>query len=155
MGPFLFKLLEVALQKYKETLLATTLLLRPQSIPQKQPAHVHNFFNHFSKPQTISCEAFHIRSRGEEVSLVLPPKPPHVHTTMDCKPAHSGRREAGYHSSKNLPEIFAPPPHHMPYGLSVLSRQSNQTMLTLWFGAGTSQVETIWQQLQWSMVEPV
>lgn len=72
--------------------------------PQKQPAHVHNYFYLLTKPQTISCEAFNIDSRGEEVSLVLPPKPSYVHTTAyGLQACTLGRREARYLSSKDLP----------------------------------------------------
>lgn len=80
------------------------------STPQKQPACAHNYFYLLPKPQTTFCEAFNTYSRGEEVSLVLPSKPPDVHSTAyaDCKPAHCVRREAGSHSSKNLPVT---PPH--------------------------------------------
>lgn len=153
MGPFFFKLLEMALQQYKGTLLTTALLLKPQphsfsmarntfqtssrllslptpshSIPQKQPACAHNYFYLLPKPQTIFCEAFNIHSRGKEVSLVQPPKPPYVHTTAcaACNPAHSGRREVGYHSSKNLPVT---PPYAI--GFLLVGMQNHQTMLTL------------------------
>lgn len=70
---------------------------------------------------------------------------------MDCKPAHSGRRKAGYQQQQKTFQS----PHHMPYGLSLLSLQSHQTMLTLWFrvvwaswrASGSSCIRAQWSSL--------
>lgn len=127
MGPFLFKLLEVALQQHQGTyhnfsIETTTPQLqhgqgtysrRPpgwlslptpsHSIPERHSARVHNYFYLVPKPQTIFHEAFNIHSKGEEVSLVLPPEPPCPNRSLWTVSLHTlagGRQDIN--SSKKL-----------------------------------------------------
>lgn len=69
----------------ENTLRTAPRLLSPptpsHSIPQKQPACVHNFSCLLLWPQNLS-EAFCIHPRDKQVSLVPPPKPPSPHHSL-------------------------------------------------------------------------
>lgn len=125
------------------------------SIPQKQPACAHNYFYLLPKPRTTLCEAFNTYYRGEEVSLVQPPKPPDVHTTAYGLQACTLWQEGG-----RIPQQqkTCQSPHHTVYGLLLERMQNHPAMAphfdlelawTSWRPSGSSCSRAWWSQPSW------
>lgn len=91
-----------------------------------------------------SCQGWAGFSGPSSKATISTPQP------VDCKLAHSGGRDMGFHSSKTLPAT--PPLSKLP--LITEHAKSHQTQLTFWLGAGMNQLESVWQHLQQSAVEP-